>query len=120
MTHEELKALDGQYVMGTYGRFDVDIDRGKGATLYDLAGKEYIDFSSGIGVCSVGYGDPRWVEAVSGQAAKLAHVSNLFYTALRPIGAGAVPALGHGGGFFCKLWGGGQRGPYQAGSKIQF
>ncbi len=80
MTHEELKALDGQYVMGTYGRFDVDIDRGKGATLYDLAGKEYIDFSSGIGVCSVGYGDPRWVEAVSGQAAKLAHVSNLFYT----------------------------------------
>lgn len=80
MTHEELKALDGQYVMGTYGRFDVDIDRGKGATLYDLAGREYIDFSSGIGVCSVGYGDPRWVEAVSGQAARLAHVSNLFYT----------------------------------------
>ena len=80
MTHEELKALDGAYAMQTYGRFDVDIDHGRGATLYSLEGKEYIDFTSGIGVCSVGYGNPRWVEAVSTQAAKLAHVSNLFYT----------------------------------------
>ena len=80
MTHEELKELDQAYTMQTYGRFDVDIDHGKGAALYDLSGKEYIDFTSGIGVCSIGYADPRWVEAISAQAAKLAHVSNLFYT----------------------------------------
>lgn len=80
MTHEELKELDQAYTMQTYGRFDVDIDHGKGAALYDLSGKEYIDFTSGIGVCSIGYADPRWVEAVSAQASKLAHVSNLFYT----------------------------------------
>ena len=80
MTHEGLKELDQAYTMQTYGRFDVDIDHGKGAALYDLSGKEYIDFTSGIGVCSIGYADPRWVEAISAQAARLAHVSNLFYT----------------------------------------
>ena len=73
-------ALDHQYTLQTYGRFDVDIDHGKGATLYDLAGREYIDFTSGIGVCSVGYGNEAWVQAIAGQAAKLGHVSNLFYT----------------------------------------
>ena len=80
MTHEELKALDRQYVMQTYGRFDVDLDHGSGATLYDLAGQEYIDFSSGIGVNSVGYAHPKWVKAVANQAGKLAHISNLFYS----------------------------------------
>ena len=80
MTFEEIKALDEQYVMHSYGRFQVAIDHGKGATVWDVDGKEYIDFSAGIGVCSLGYGDPGWVEAVSTQAAKLGHISNLFYT----------------------------------------
>ena len=80
MTHEELKQLDRQYVMQTYGRFDVDLDHGSGATLYDLAGREYIDFSSGIGVNSVGYAHPKWVKAVADQTGKLAHISNLFYS----------------------------------------
>ena len=80
MTHEELKYLDSHYVMPTYGRFDVDIDHGKGATLWDLAGKEYIDFTSGIGVCSIGHGNEVWAEAIMEQALKLGHISNLFYT----------------------------------------
>ncbi len=80
MDHKTLKDLDRQYVMQTYGRFDVDIDHGSGATLYDLAGKEYIDFSSGIGVCSVGYCNPKWQAAIVEQAAKLGHISNLFYS----------------------------------------
>ena len=80
MTFEEIKALDEQYVMRSYGRFQVAIDHGKGATVWAVDGKEYIDFSAGIGVCSLGYGDPGWVEAVSTQAAKLGHISNLFYT----------------------------------------
>ena len=80
MNHEELVALDHQYAMQTYGRFDVDIDHGKGATLYDLAGKEYIDFSSGIGVNSIGYGNEKWVAAITAQAQKLGHISNLFYS----------------------------------------
>ncbi len=80
MNHEELVALDHQYTLQTYGRFDVDIDHGSGATLWDLAGKEYIDFTSGIGTASVGYGNPRWVEAITQQASKLGHISNLFYS----------------------------------------
>lgn len=80
MDHKELVALDHQYTMQTYGRFDVDIDHGKGATLYDLAGKEYIDFSSGIGVNSIGYANEKWVAAITEQAKKLGHISNLFYS----------------------------------------
>ncbi len=80
MNHQELVALDHQFTMQTYGRFDVDIDRGKGATLWDLEGKEYIDFTSGIGVCSIGYGNPKWVDAIAAQAARLGHISNLFYS----------------------------------------
>ena len=80
MTHEDLVALDHQYTMQTYGRFDVDLDHGKGATLWDLAGKEYIDFAAGIGVCSIGYGNEKWAEAILDQATRLGHVSNLFYT----------------------------------------
>ena len=80
MNHQELIHLDHQYVVQTYGRFDVDIDHGRGATLYSLDGTEYIDFTSGIGVCSVGHANPRWVEAVAAQAARLGHISNLYYT----------------------------------------
>ena len=79
MTFEEIKVLDEQYVMHSYGRFPVAIDHGKGATVWDVEGKEYIDFTSGIGVCSLGHGDEGWVKAVSDQAAKLAHISNLYY-----------------------------------------
>ncbi|MDY3282036.1 aspartate aminotransferase family protein [Dysosmobacter sp.] len=80
MTSQEVKALTGQYIMNTYGRFPVAIERGEGARLYDFEGREYIDFTSGIGVCDLGYGNPVWADAVAEQAKKLNHVSNLFYT----------------------------------------
>ena len=80
MTFEELKALDEQYVLQTYGRNPIAIDHGHGATLYDLDGREYIDFTSGIGVNSVGAANPKWQAAIAEQAAKLGHISNLFYT----------------------------------------
>ena len=79
MTFEEIKALDHQYVMQSYGRFDVAVDHGRGATLWDTQGREYIDFTSGIGVCSLGYADEGWVNAITEQAGKLGHISNLFY-----------------------------------------
>ena len=80
MTSQEVKALTGQYIMNTYGRFPVAIERGEGARLYDFEGREYIDFTSGIGVTDLGYGNPVWADAVAEQAKKLNHVSNLFYT----------------------------------------
>ena len=80
MNLDELKALDQSYVMPTYARFPVAVDHGKGATLYSPDGKEYIDFTSGIGVNSVGYANETWIKAVTEQAGKLAHISNLFYS----------------------------------------
>ena len=80
MTFEEIKALDEQYVMHSYARFPVALDHGQNATLWDVNGKEYIDFTSGIGVNALGYNHPLWVKAVTDQATKLAHISNLFYT----------------------------------------
>ena len=85
MDFQTIKARDDQYVMHTYGRFPVDIDHGKNATLWSAEGKEYIDFTSGIGVNSIGVANPKWVDAVAVQAAKLGHMSNLFYT--QPCGA---------------------------------
>jgi len=80
MSFEELKARDHEYVMQSYGRFDVAIDHGKNATLWDVEGKEYIDFTSGIGVCCLGYGNEDWAKAIYDQAMKLGHISNLFYS----------------------------------------
>jgi len=62
------------------GKFDVTFVKGKRAKLYDDSGKDYIDFASGIAVNSVGHAHPQWVAAVVEQAAKLAHVSNLYHT----------------------------------------
>lgn len=80
MNSEQIKRADERFVMHTYGRFPVAITSGKGARVYSPEGREYIDFTSGIGVCSVGYGNERWAKAVYDQALKLAHISNLFYT----------------------------------------
>lgn len=80
MNSQEIKALDSQYVVQSYGRFDVAIDHGVGSTLYTPEGREYIDFASGIGVNSVGYGNQKWIDAITDQAKKLGHISNLFYS----------------------------------------
>lgn len=80
MTSQDIIKLGDENIMPTYARFNVAIERGEGATLYDFDGKKYIDFSSGIGVNSVGYGNKKWLEAVTGQASKLQHISNLFYS----------------------------------------
>ena len=92
MNSNEIKALTGQYVMNTYGRFPVAIDHGEGARLYDFEGNEYIDFTSGIGVTDLGYGYQPWVDAITAQAKKLNHVSNLFYTEPSARLAAAMPA----------------------------
>ena len=80
MENQELIARDTQCVMQTYGRFPIAIDHGQGALLYDVEGREYVDFTAGIGVNCLGYGNWQWASAVGAQALRLAHVSNLFYS----------------------------------------
>lgn len=77
---QKIKETDEAYVAHTYGRFPVAIKEGKGATCVDFDGKEYIDFSSGIGVNSLGFCDEGWVNAVTKQLNTLQHISNLYYT----------------------------------------
>ncbi len=77
---EKIQQMDKEYVANTYGRFPVAIEKGKGATCYDFDGKKYIDFSSGIGVNSLGFCDEGWVNAVTNQLNTLQHISNLYYT----------------------------------------
>ena len=83
MTFETIKHDEQQYMMHTYGRFQTALVSGKGAVAKDVDGKEYIDFTSGIGVNCLGYCDDGWVKAVSEQAAKIQHISNLYYSPLQ-------------------------------------
>ncbi len=76
----ETRELEERYLMRTYKRGAVDFVRGEGVYLYDADGKEYLDFLAGISVCSLGHCHPAVVAAVTEQAERLMHVSNLFYT----------------------------------------
>lgn len=80
LTKSDIQEMDKEYIVGTYNRFDLAIDHGKGARCVSVDGKEYIDFTSGIGVNCLGYCDEGWVDAVTNQIGKLQHCSNLFYS----------------------------------------
>jgi acetylornithine/N-succinyldiaminopimelate aminotransferase len=77
---EQVRSLEERYLMRTYKRAPVDFVKGEGALLWDAEGKKYLDFLTGISVCSVGHCHPEVVKAVREQADHLMHVSNLFYT----------------------------------------
>lgn len=69
-----------QYVMPSYGRYDLVLEKGEGRQAVDENGKEYIDFGSGIGTNSLGYCNEDWVKAVCDQAHRIQHTSNYYYT----------------------------------------
>ena len=68
-------------LLHTYNRYQVVLDKGEGVYLYDVEGKQYLDFAAGIAVCSLGYGHPEYTAALKNQVDKLLHTSNLYYTA---------------------------------------
>ncbi len=78
MQVEEIQQMDMSFVLPTYGRQPVSIIEGKNARLKDSEGKEYIDFTSGIGVVSIGHGNERLVSAVCNQVRHITHISNLY------------------------------------------
>jgi predicted acetylornithine/succinylornithine family transaminase len=80
MSLSELQALERASVMPTYARAPVEFVRGEGVHLYDDTEQEYLDFLAGISVTSVGHCHPHVVAAVTEQAARLTHTTNLFYT----------------------------------------
>ncbi len=73
-----IKELDKQYVMNTYGRQNLTVDHGEGCYLYSDDGKKYLDFGSGIGTLSLGTCDKGYIDAITSQLNKTQHVSNYF------------------------------------------
>ncbi|MDR0314528.1 MAG: aspartate aminotransferase family protein [Oscillospiraceae bacterium] len=79
MNFNEIKAMDYKYQMNTYAKYDAALLSGNNAVITGEDGREYIDFSSGIGVVSIGFGNDEWAHAVGAQAKQLQHTSNLYY-----------------------------------------
>lgn len=98
----DLASIYEEYVMPTYGRFDLDLVSGHGTSVRDVSGREYLDFGGGIAVCSLGHAHPAVTAAVAHQAATLVHTSNLYRTAPQAELARRIVAFaGPGKIFFC-------------------
>ncbi len=78
-TLEQIADLERRFLLPTYNRYPVAFERGKGVFLFDFEGKKYLDFVAGLGVNALGHAHPRIVKTIREQAAKLIHISNLYY-----------------------------------------
>jgi len=78
-SYQEIVALEQKHLLQTYARYPVAFARGKGVYLYDVDGKRYLDFLSGLGVNALGHAHPRIVKVIREQAGKVIHLSNLYY-----------------------------------------
>src|SRR5712692_1849956 len=81
MSTQELIDQEKQYVLQTYKRPPFVLDHGEGVYLYDTDGNQYLDFTAGIAVNALGYGDKDVLATIEAQSHKLMHTSNLYYTA---------------------------------------
>ena len=101
-TFDEIQAKESQHVLQTYRRQPVAFVRGNGPRLYDVEGREYLDFLSGIGVASLGHAHPGLAAVVAEQAATLLHTSNLYYHPYQAEAAARLTKLsGLSRAFFC-------------------
>jgi acetylornithine aminotransferase/acetylornithine/N-succinyldiaminopimelate aminotransferase len=99
---ESVRELFSKNVVPSYGRFDLALSHGNGSYVFDVAGKRYLDLGGGIAVSCLGHAHPAILEALTEQAKKLIHISNLYYT--KPQGklaAEIVRRIGAGKVFFC-------------------
>ncbi|MET0920482.1 MAG: aspartate aminotransferase family protein [Acidimicrobiia bacterium] len=98
LSFDEIRALDAEHVMQTYGRLPVAFVRGEGTKLWDSEGNEYLDFLGGLAVTSLGHANPMIADAVAEQARTLLHISNLYYNEVQPQVAARLDALLGGDG----------------------
>jgi acetylornithine aminotransferase/acetylornithine/N-succinyldiaminopimelate aminotransferase len=90
------------YVVPSYTRFDLVLERGEGSYVWDVDGKRYLDLAAGIAVCSLGHAHPEMTNALAEQSRKLIHVSNLYYNELQGrLGKRIVDLIAPGRVFFC-------------------
>jgi len=94
--------LEKKHLMQTYARFPLVIERGKGCWVWDNKGNKYLDFVAGLGVNALGHGHPRILKALREQAARVIHVSNLYYHPYQgPLAAALAKVTGLDRAFFC-------------------
>ncbi len=99
---EAVKLLDGRHVVPVYRRQPVVLEHGRGSRVYDTEGREYIDLVSGVGVASLGHSHPRLIQALTDQAGRLMHTSNLYFQAQQARLAGRLAEIsGLPRAFFC-------------------
>ena len=79
MTSKEIFDLEEKYILKTYGRRPIALEKGKGVWLFDYEGNRYLDFFSGLGVNGLGHSDPDIIKSIKAQSEKLLHVTNLFH-----------------------------------------
>lgn len=84
MDTREIIELEQNYILQTYARPEFVLERGDGVHLFDTDGRQYLDFVSGLSVNALGYNNPTIGDAISAQARKLIHVSNLYHTIPAP------------------------------------
>ena len=101
-TYEAIVERERKYLLNTYARYPLAIARGKGVYVYDVNGKRYLDFLTGLGVNALGHAHPRIVKVIRDQAAKAIHVSNLYYNQYQGLLAEKLCTLsGLDRAFFC-------------------
>jgi acetylornithine/N-succinyldiaminopimelate aminotransferase len=102
MNTKEIMDMDKEYVMHTYGRQPIALVKGEGSVVWDVEGKSYIDCVAGIAVNNVGHANPVVAEAISNQAKKLIHISNLYYSEEQVTLAKLLSSISpHEKSFFC-------------------
>jgi acetylornithine/N-succinyldiaminopimelate aminotransferase len=99
---ERVRELFDRYVVPSYGRFDIVVERGEGSYVWDSHTRRYLDFGAGIAVCALGHAHPEVANVLYEQASKLIHVSNLYYNELQGrLAKRLVDLIGPGRCFFC-------------------
>ena len=99
---EKIHRTFEKFVVPSYTRFDLVLERGEGSYVWDVDGKRYLDLAGGIAVCSLGHAHPEIKEALTEQSQKLIHVSNLYYNELQGrLATRIVDLIAPGRVFFC-------------------
>jgi len=101
-TENEIRELFEHYVLPSYARFDLVLERGQGSHVWDANGKRYLDLGGGIAACVLGHAHPEITEALVEQSKRLVHVSNLYYVEPQArLAKRIVDLIAPGRVFFC-------------------
>ena len=115
----ETRELFDRYVVGSYGRFEIELVRGEGSYVWDANGKRYLDLGGGIAVCALGHSHPEIGDALNEQARKLVHVSNLYYNERQGrLAERLVGLIAPGRVFFCNSGAEANEGLYKLARKF--